>query len=185
MLDNPPTLTTERLTLRPWREEDLIPFADLNADPEVMEFMPNCLNRQESDAMAERIQQHFAQHGFGLWAIEIPGKFKFIGYTGLLVPTFQAHFTPCVEIGWRLSRAHWGNGYATEAAKAALSFGFNNKKLQDIVSFTVPQNTRSINVMKRLGMKSNPEEDFNHPNLPEGHPLQSHVLYRLKKSNSL
>jgi RimJ/RimL family protein N-acetyltransferase len=143
-----------------------------------MEFFPNTLNRTESDAMVARIQDHFARHGFGLWAVEFPGVADFIGFVGLSVPQFEAPFTPCVEAGWRLAFEHWGKGYASEAARAVLEFGFEHLSLNEIVSFTVPANRRSRAVMERIGMARNPLEDFDHPSLPEGHPLRRHVLYR-------
>src|ERR1700712_2633020 len=123
-MDASPALKTDRLLLRPWREEDLVPFADLNADVRVMEFLPKPLGRAESDALAARIRDHFARRGFGLWAVEVAGACPFIGFVGLSVPGFEAHFTPCVEIGWRLAFEHWGRGYATEAARETLQFGF-------------------------------------------------------------
>jgi RimJ/RimL family protein N-acetyltransferase len=173
------SLVTSRLRLRPWHEHDLAPFAALNADQRVMEFLPKLLNRAESDALASRIRNHFAQHGFGLWVVEIPGVTNFIGFVGLSVPGFRTSFTPCVEVGWRLACEHWGHGYATEAATAALAFGFNEVALGEIVSFTATSNWRSRRVMERLAMKRSPADDFEHPTLPEGHPLRSHVLYRL------
>ena len=175
----PDSIRTDRLVLRRWRDEDLHPFADLNADPEVMAYMPALLDRRESDALAARIREQLEQRGFGLWAVEIPEAVPFIGYVGLSVPRFTAAFTPCVEVGWRLARAHWGRGYATEAARASLAFGFDHVGLDEIVSFTVPANARSIAVMERLGMSHDPADDFDHPSLPEGHPLRRHVLYRL------
>jgi RimJ/RimL family protein N-acetyltransferase len=178
-----PILTTARLRLRQWREEDLAPFAALNADPQVMEFFPKVLTRAESDAVAGRIRDHFARHGFGLWAVEVPGAADFVGFVGLAVPSFEAHFTPCVEIGWRLAREHWGHGYATEAATAALAFGFGERALEEIVAFTVPANIPSRRVMGRLGMRRLPADDFEHPAIAEGHPLRSHVLYRLRRSD--
>ena len=174
-----PELTTARLRLRGWGERDLAPFAALNADPRVMEFFPAALSRAESDALVGRIQDHFAEHGFGLWAVEVPGVADFIGFVGLSVPAFSAHFTPCVEIGWRLAYDHWGRGYSTEAAIAALEFAFGDLGLDEVVSFTVPDNLRSRQVMGRLGMRRAPEDDFDHPSLPAGHPLRRHVLYRL------
>jgi RimJ/RimL family protein N-acetyltransferase len=177
-----PTLTTPRLLLRPWQDEDLAPFAALNADPRVMEYMPKRLTPEESDALAARIREHFARHGFGLWAVEVAKGARFAGFVGLSVPAFQAHFTPCVEVGWRLAAEHWGHGYATEAARAALSFGFERLGLEEIVSFTVPANQRSRSVMDRVGMTHSPADDFEHPLLPEGHPLRRHVLYRLRRS---
>ena len=178
-----PILTTARLRLRQWREEDLAPFAALNADPQVMEFFPKVLTRAESDAVAGRIRDHFARHGFGLWAVEAPGAAAFVGFVGLAVPSFEAHFTPCVEIGWRLAREHWGHGYATEAATAALAFGFGDRALEEIVAFTVPANIPSRRVMGRLGMRRLPADDFEHPAIAEGHPLRSHVLYRLRRAD--
>jgi ribosomal-protein-alanine N-acetyltransferase len=177
-----PVLTTGRLRLRGFADQDLAAFAALNADPRVMEFFPRTLDRGESDALAARIRDHFARHGFGLWAVEVPGVEAFIGFVGLSVSTFQAHFTPCVEIGWRLARAHWGRGYATEAAGAALAFGFRDLGLGAIVSFTAPANQRSRQVMERLGMTRSAADDFEHPGLPEGHPLRPHVLYRLTRA---
>jgi RimJ/RimL family protein N-acetyltransferase len=178
-----PILTTARLRLRQWREEDLAPFAALNADPQVMEFFPKVLTRAESDVVAGRIRDHFARHGFGLWAVEAPGVVDFMGFVGLAVPSFEAHFTPCVEIGWRLAREHWGHGYATEAATAALAFGFGDRALEEIVAFTVPANIPSRRVMGRLGMRRLPADDFEHPAIAEGHPLRSHVLYRLRRAD--
>jgi RimJ/RimL family protein N-acetyltransferase len=176
-----PMLETRRLRLRAWSESDLAPFAVLNADPRVMEFFVKPLDRGESDALAGRIRDHFARHGFGVWAIEAPGVADFIGFVGLSVPNCQAHFTPCVEIGWRLAHQYWGYGYATEAAGAALAFGFRDLGLDEIVSFTVPKNRRSTRVMERLGMSRSAADDFEHPTLPEGHHLRPHVLYRLSK----
>ena len=178
-----PILTTARLRLRQWREEDLAPFAALNADPQVMEFFPKVLTRAESDVVAGRIRDHFARHGFGLWAVEAPGVVDFMGFVGLAVPSFEAHFTPCVEIGWRLAREHWGHGYATEAATAALAFGFGDRALEEIVAFTVAANIPSRRVMGRLGMRRLPADDFEHPAIADGHPLRSHVLYRLRRAD--
>ena len=172
-------IITPRLRLRKWRTSDLGPFAALNADPRVMEHLPKPLDQEETRAMIGRIEEHFRRHGFGLWAVEAPGVAEFIGYVGLSVPSFEAAFMPCVEIGWRLAAGHWGNGYATEAARAALADGLGRLGLKEIVSFTVPANVRSVAVMERLGMKRDPVEDFDHPRLPEGHHLRRHVLYRL------
>jgi RimJ/RimL family protein N-acetyltransferase len=171
-------LRTPRLHLRTWRDEDLPAFAAINSDPRVMEFFPKPLDRAETEAMVARIRDHFARRGFGLWAVEVPGIAEFIGFVGLSTPGFEAHFTPCVEIGWRIARDHWGHGYATEAALASLDFGFRELDLPEIVSFTVPANRRSWGVMERIGMTRSPSEDFDHPFLPEGHPLRRHVLYR-------
>jgi ribosomal-protein-alanine N-acetyltransferase len=169
-----------RVVLRPWRDEDRAPFAAMNADERVMEFFPKPLRRAESDALVDGIQAHFARHGFGLWAVEAPGIAPFIGFTGLAVPRFTAAFTPCVEIGWRLAIEHWGKGYASEAARLALAYGFETAGLSEIVSFTSVANLRSRAVMERLGMQRDPTDDFDHPNLPNGHPLRRHVLYRIK-----
>jgi len=172
-------LSTERLRLRPWHQDDFESFAALNADPRVMEFFPSVLSRHDSDALAERIAAHIDTHGWGLWAVEVPGATGFAGFIGLSVPGFATPFTPCVEIGWRLAHEHWGRGYAIEGARAALAFGFAALKLEEIVSFTVPANVRSRRVMERLGMTRNPFDDFDHPGLPVEHPLRRHVLYRV------
>ncbi len=176
------TLRTARLLLRDWQDEDLPTFAALNADHRVMEFFPGLLDRADSDALAVRIRSGLAERGFGLWAVEVCGGASFIGFVGLSVPSFEAHFTPCVEIGWRLATEHWGCGYATEAARAVLEFGFREIDLDEIVSFTVPANRRSRSVMERISMTHSPDDDFVHPLLPEGHPLRRHVLYR-KRGN--
>src|SRR5262245_36768653 len=174
-----PELRTERLLLRCWREADRAPFAALNADPRVMEHFPELLSREKSDAQVQRIEAHFQQHGYGLWAVEVPGVTPFAGFIGINVPRIEAHFTPCVEIGWRLAADCWGRGYATEGARAAAAFGFQQLGLAEIVSYTVPANVRSRRVMEKLGMTHDPADDFDHPLLPAGHPLRRHVLYRL------
>lgn len=179
-----PGLVTQRLRLRGFRDEDRAPFAALNADPEVMEHLPAPLSPEESDALVDRIRAHFTEHGFGLWAVELldaSGPGPFIGFVGLTRPAFSAHFTPCVDLGWRLARSHWGHGYATEAATAALRFGFERLGLDEIVALTVPENVRSRQVMERLGMRRDPADDFDHPRLPEGHRLRRHVLYRRRR----
>ena len=175
-------LSSPRLRLRPWRDEDLPAFAALNADPEVMEHMPKCLVREESDAFAGRIQEGIARLGFGLWAVEVFGVADFIGFTGLSVPLYETHFTPCVEIGWRLARKFWGFGYATEAARLALDYGFREARLDQIVAFTFVGNVRSRKVMERLGMTYSPDDDFDHPRVPEGHRIRPHVLYRINRA---
>ena len=174
-----PTIETERLSLRRWRDSDLKPFAAMNADPCVMEYFPGTLSAHESDALTERIVEHFDEHDFGLWAVEVKGVADFAGFIGLSIPSFEAHFTPCVEIGWRLACNHWGHGYATEGARATLDFAFQVVKLDEVVSMTSVQNQRSRGVMERVGMIHSPDDDFNHPNLPTGHALSRHVLYRI------
>lgn len=174
----PESIETPRLRLRRWREADREPFARMNADPVVMEHFPSVLTAAESDAMLDRVRSHFDEHGFGPWAVEVKDLVPFAGFVGLLVPRFEASFTPCVEIGWRLAAAHWGSGYATEGALAALEFGFDHANLHEIVSMTTVGNHRSRRVMERLGMTRSPEDDFDHPMLPPGHLLSRHVLYR-------
>jgi RimJ/RimL family protein N-acetyltransferase len=176
-----PVLETDRLVLRGWRAADRAPFAALNADPLVMEHFPSTLSRAESDALVARIEDHFARHGFGLWAVEAPGAADFVGFVGLSIPRFEASFTPCVEVGWRLACEHWGRGYAPEAARAALGFGFERAGLDEILSFTVPANAKSRRVMEKIGMRRDPADDFDHPALPAGHPLERHVLYRMSR----
>lgn len=172
-------LRTERLLLRRWRSSDREPFALLNARPSVMEHFAATLSREESDALLVRIEAHHERHGFGVWAVEIPGVASCVGFLGLTVPRFEAHFTPCVEIGWRFDEPYWGRGYATEGARAAATFGFDALHLEEIVSFTVPANTRSRRVMEKLGMTRAPVDDFDHPAFAEGNRLRQHVLYRL------
>ncbi|MBS2011331.1 MAG: GNAT family N-acetyltransferase [Deltaproteobacteria bacterium] len=174
-------LRTERLVLRDWRDDDLGAYAALNADPQVMEFFPSTLARDASDDQAARIRAHLRDRGFGFWAVEVPGVSPFIGFIGLAVPTFDAPFMPAVEIGWRIARAHWNRGYATEGARAALAVAFERLRLDEVVSFTVVANARSRRVMERIGMQHDPEGDFDHPRLAEGHPLRRHVLYRVRR----
>lgn len=176
-------LRTARLVLRPWREEDLAPFAAMNADPEVMEHFPSLLSRTESDAMATRIQAHFTAHGWGLFAVEVPGESPFVGFVGLTIPRWTPPFGPCVEAGWRLARAAWGRGFAVEGAEAALRFGFETVGLDEIVAFTTHGNLRSRRVMESLGMRHDVAGDFDHPLVPEGHALRRHVLYRLPRAS--
>lgn len=173
-------LRTERLSLRRWRTEDLEPFARVNADGRVCEFLPRPLTRAESDAVVERMEAHFDRHGFGLWCVESLRSPGCLGFVGLSVPRFDAHFTPAVEVGWRLDPAVWGLGYATEAAVACLDAAFDVIGLDEVVSFTVPANRRSRAVMERLGMVHDPTDDFDHPVLAPDDPLRRHVLYRLE-----
>jgi RimJ/RimL family protein N-acetyltransferase len=180
-----PRIRTERLLLREWRDSDRAPYAALNADPEVVEHLGGALDRAASDAMIERIVARWAADGHGLWAVERLDFGTFIGFVGLAAPAFEASFTPCVEVGWRLAREAWGHGFATEAAREALRFGFETLGLDEIVSFTVPANGRSRAVMERLGMIRDPADDFDHPNRPPGDPLRRHVLYRLSRERWL
>ena len=170
-----PLLRSSRLVLRQWRDEDLVPFAAMGADPAVMEYFPELLTRERSDAMVGRIRAHFRREGFGLWALEAPGIAPFIGFTGLARPVFM----PVVEIGWRLDRAFWGQGFATEAAMIVLDWAFHVRRLDAVVAFVVPSNLRSQRVMDRVGLARDPEADFDHPMIPSGHPLCAHWLYRL------
>jgi RimJ/RimL family protein N-acetyltransferase len=179
----PREIRTDRLLLRRWCAADREPYAVLNSDPAVMEHFPAVLSREQSDAHATRIAAALEERGFGLWAVEVPGVKSFAGFIGLTRPHFEAHFTPCVEIGWRLCRECWGRGYATEGARAALGFGFRHLGLAEIVSFTVIGNFRSRRVMEKIGMTHRPADDFDHPLLPEGHRLRRHVLYRIPKGD--
>jgi RimJ/RimL family protein N-acetyltransferase len=176
-----PRLETGRLLLREWRDGDREPFAVLNADPRVMEHFPSRLTTSESDAFVDRMIERWAVDGFGLWAVERPADGRLLGFAGLAAPTFEAHFTPAVEIGWRFAVKAWGHGYATEAARAAVRFAFEDLNLAEIVSFTVPANLRSRAVMERIGMTRNAADDFDHPRIPDGDALRRHVLYRLSR----
>ncbi len=177
-------LSTRRLRLRQWHPDDKEAFTSLNADPRVMEFFPSCLERSASDAMADRLQSLIALRGWGFWAVEVLEGKKFIGFVGLHIPSPELPFSPCVEIGWRLAFDHWGKGYAPEAARAALQFGFEVLDLHEIVSFTAICNARSRSVMGKLRMREDPET-FEHPALPVGHPLREHCLYRLLREGWL
>jgi RimJ/RimL family protein N-acetyltransferase len=173
-------IETERLRLRQWIESDREPFARLNADPRVMKFFPSILDRAASDAMIDRIQTKIIEKGWGFWAVESKQDSQFIGFVGLEIPKADLPFSPCVEIGWRLAFEHWGKGYATEAANAALKVGFDRFELPEIVSFTTIDNHRSSAVMERLGM-SRDAKTFEHPNIPVGYSLREHCLYRLSR----
>ena len=176
-----PEVRTARLILRAWRESDGEPFAAMNVDPEVTRYLgTGPRDRAASDELIRSFERHWAERGFGLWAVERADG-AFLGFTGLAQWTFEAPFMPAVEVGWRLARSAWGHGYATEAARAALRFGFETIGLAEIVSFTVPDNVRSRRVMERLGMTRDPAEDFDHPRVAEGDPLRRHVLYRLSR----
>ena len=171
-------METERLVLRHWRETDRAPFSAINADPIVMEHFPSVQSAEESNEFVDRIEQHFTDHGWGFWAIEIPGVAPFIGFVGLSSLTLLD--TPMVEIGWRLDKRYWNQGYATEAARAALDFGFGDLNLDEIVAYTTHTNLPSRRVMEKLGMSRDAAEDFIHPNIPAGDRLQPFVLYRIR-----
>jgi ribosomal-protein-alanine N-acetyltransferase len=177
-------LRTDRLLLRQWQESDLALFAELNADPEVMRYFPATLTREQSDTLVRDIAHEIDVHGWGLWAVEVIGGPSFIGFVGLNEPRFDAHFTPAVEVGWRLGREHWGHGFATEAGAAAIDFGFRQLALNEIVAMVGTGNNRSRRVAERLGMTRNPADDFDHPRVPAG-PLRRHVLYRLARPSGL
>jgi RimJ/RimL family protein N-acetyltransferase len=173
--------STPRLVLRQWRDGDRTPFAALNADPVVMEHLLTVLTRDQSDALMDRCVEQIQTDGYGLWALEVRTNGEFIGFVGLAAPRWEAAFTPCTEIGWRLARSAWGHGYATEAANAALATAFGPVGLAEVVSFTTTGNVRSQHVMQRIGMKRDPSEDFDHPRVPAG-PLRRHVLYRISRA---
>jgi len=176
-----PCIATARLRLRQWRDADREPFAALNADPVVMQFFPAAPSREASDRSIDTWQAEIEQRGWSNWAVEIVRTGEFIGFVGLSVPRrAELPFMPCVEIGWRLARAHWGHGYATEAARAVLDFGFERLELDPIVSFTSLVNRPSRAVMERIGMVDS-GEDFDHPAVPVGSELRRHCLYRITR----
>lgn len=170
-------IETGRLLLRQWRAEDRVPFAALNADTRVTEFLPASLDRVASDAMADRLESLIAERGWGLWAVATKDDGDFIGFVGLHIPAPGLPFSPCVEVGWRLAAEYWGRGYATEAAHASLRVGFEMLAMPEIVAFTAFGNARSHRLMERLGMR--PDGSFEHPRMPEGSPLRPHYLYRM------
>jgi RimJ/RimL family protein N-acetyltransferase len=167
-------LRTPRLLLRPWRDEDIAAFVEMSSDPLVMEYLSPA-----GKGWVARARAHWEGHGFGQWVVELPGIASFIGVVGLGVVSYEAPFTPTVEVAWRLAQPYWGRGYATEAARGALDYGFDKLGLSEIVALTVPANQRSRRIMERLGMTRSPEDDFDHPRVPDG-PLKRHVLYRLR-----
>jgi len=184
LIDHPQELRTPRLILRRWRAADHDAFAAMNSDPVVMQHFPAIMSQVETTAAIARIEAHFQRHGYGLWAVEIPNVTSFAGFVGLNIPGFQTHFTPCHELGWRLAAEHWGQGFATEGARAAVRFAFEALALAQIVSYTAVENLRSRRVMEKLGMTHNPHEDFAHPLLPAEHRLSRHVLYRLARDQA-
>lgn len=172
-------IETDRLGLRRWQDRDVPQFAAMNQDPRVMEYFPGLLTQEESAGMVQRIECSFEQNGFGLWAVEVKGSQEFIGFLGLSMPNFQADFTPCVEIGWRFACPYWGRGYAQEAGRACLDYGFRHLGLEKIVSFTSVLNKRSINVMEKIGLKY--VKNFHHPKIESGRRLREHVLYAISR----
>lgn len=180
-MPEPAVILTPRLRLRQWTDADYPHFARMNADPRVMEHFPAPLEQAASDAFAARLRHEIVERGWGFWAVELrEGEGAFIGFTGLRVPVVALPIGSCVEIGWRLSAEHWGKGYATEAANAALGHGFDQLGLDEIVSFTAMPNLRSQAVMQRLGMRHD-GETFEHPAVAEGHRLRPHCLYRMDR----
>jgi 3-dehydroquinate dehydratase / shikimate dehydrogenase len=177
----PSSITTERLILRPWKLEDFEPFSLMNADSRVREHFPSTLSKKDSDKQAKVFMDAIDKYGWGLWAVEVPEVSRFIGFIGITQVSFSAHFTPAVEIGWRLAYDHWGKGYATEGAQAALKYAFEELQLDEVVSFAVPDNHNSRKVMCKIGMSHQTKDDFDHPNLPEEHKLKRHVLYRIQR----
>jgi RimJ/RimL family protein N-acetyltransferase len=175
-------LRTQRLVLRPWRDEDREPFAALNADAQVMEHFPAALTRAQSDELADRIDARFAAQGYGLWAVEIPGETPFIGFVGLMHVPEEMPFAPALEVGWRLARPYWGRGLAHEGAQAAIDFAFAQLGLDEVVAYTARRNLRSRRLMERLGMRHDAGADFDHPGIEPTSPLQPHVLYRLPRN---
>ncbi len=180
-MQTPSELRTERCLLRQWRSDDLAPWRAMNADPDVRRHFPSVLGGEQANAEAQRCRDAIAERGWGMWALEVPGVFDFAGFVGLAIPGYEAPWMPAVEIGWRLRQDAWGQGFATEAARAALRFAFNELKLAQVVALTVPGNTSSRRVMEKLGMAYSPADDFDHPRVADGHPLRRHLLYRLQR----
>lgn len=172
-------VATERLGMRHWKEADVAPFAAMNKDKDVMRYFPQTLAEEETAAMMKRIEAHFQQHGFGLFALETLATNEFIGYTGFMIPRFESFFTPCVEIGWRLKKEEWNKGYATEAASACLRYGFQTLGFAGVFSFTSALNLPSEKVMRKIGMHK--EGEFDHPAIESDSPLCRHVLYKIEK----
>ncbi len=176
------TLKTKRLILRQWKDEDFEPFAQMNADPRVMEYFPSVLTREESIQMAKRMQSKIEERGWGWWAVSAPGVAEFIGFIGMNnvdKSIFPVHFAPTIEIGWRLALDYWGKGYAVEGAEMVLEYGFQTLNIDQIVAFTSAQNMRSRRIMEKIGMHHDPKDDFDNPKIKENDQLRRHVLYRL------
>lgn len=173
------TILTDRIGLRQWGSKDYEPFAEMNADPEVRKYFPKLMTHEESDRLIERSMGQIMELGYGFWATDIWATGEFIGMVGIAPVLFESFFTPCTEIGWRLKKSAWGNGYATEAAAACLDYAFNKLNIQEIYSFTAIPNTPSENVMKKIGMQKVGE--FDHPNIPDGNWLKRSVLYKKEK----
>ena len=171
-------LQTSRLILRNWKQNDIEPFAILNSDPRVCEFLPNVLSQEETLTSVIKIQSHFKKHAFGLFAVELISTKTFIGFVGLKYFSFDSHFTPSVELAWRLSWKNWGQGLATEAAQKVTQYGFETLGLPEILAITAKNNQGSRRVMEKLGMFTNEDENFLHPQLEYSHPLAEHILYR-------
>ncbi len=174
-------IITERLKLRKWVDTDLLPFSEMNKDPDVMKYFPSVLSDDETATMMNRIKTHFNEHGFGLFGIEKLATGVFMGFTGFMIPKFTSFFTPCIEIGWRIKKEEWNNGYATEAAKACLQYGFETLHFEKVYSFTSTINDKSERVMQKIGMTK--EGEFNHPNIPVESPLCRHVLYKIENQS--
>lgn len=178
-------IETERLILRTWTEKDADPFFHINQDPKVIEYLLGPLTLEEVNNFLSRLNAQFEKKGYTLWAVELKESGELLGFVGLNYTDWKSHFTPAVEVGWRLGSQYWGKGYATEAATASLDFAFNTMGLDEIVSFTVPNNKRSIGVMEKIGMKRDIKGDFKHPKLSDDHPISLHVLYRISKESYL
>ena len=176
-------LESNRLIIREWENKDLKPHFLMNSNPKVMEFFPSILNKKESDQLAKKFIEAFEKSKLGIWPVILKKTNTFIGFAGLLNASFKAFFTPAVELGFRFFQEYWGKGFAIEASILCLEYGFNTMNLNEIVSFTSIRNQRSISLMRRLGMKTDPKENFFHPKLPKGHPLSEHVLYRLSQND--
>lgn len=174
-------IETNRLILRTFEERDIDPMILIDQDPKVCEFLPSIGNRDKTTQSIHKFITHYRDHGFSLYAVELKSTGEMIGWCGLMIPAFEAHFMPAVEIAWRLASQHWNHGYATEAAKAVLQYAFEQLKLNEVVSLTVPDNIRSRRVMEKIGLHHNSNDDFDHPKLEKLHPLCRHVLYRIYK----